>query len=245
MDPRTQIGGKDEAFRSTCWSMILQSKEADEETCRVNLERLVRTYWKPAYGYIRRKWGKSNEDAKDLTQAFFADLFNRPFLEHVSPEKGRFRTFLRTCLENFLRNEYDRGTALKRGGDKTIISLDFISPDGRASIDPPDNQTPEEIFDREWEKAAFQAALKTLEEKYGEEGRPNYHRVFQIYYLNPKEKVSYGDVAKKLGIKETDVTNYLNHARSRFGAILEEIVRETVSEEALVHEEMAHLFGRK
>ena len=87
--------------------------------------------------------------------------------------------------------------------------------------------------------------MKTLEEKYGEEGRPNYHRVFQIYYLNPKEKASYGDVAKKLGIKETDVTNYLNHARSRFGAILEEIVRETVSEEALVHEEMAHLFGRK
>ena len=243
MDPRTQIGGQDEAFRSTCWSMILQSKDVDSETYQKNLERLIEIYWKPAYGYIRRKWSKSNEDAKDLTQAFFADLLNRSFLEKVSPDKGRFRTFLRTCLENFLRNEYDRESTKKRGGDTKKLSLDFINPDGTGAIDPEDTQTPEEIFDREWEKAAFQAALTTLEEKYVEEGRPDYYRVFKIYYLNRGDKVSYGKVAEDLGIKETDVTNFLNHARSRFGGILEEIVRETVSEDAQVPEEMSHLFG--
>ncbi len=245
MDPRTQIGGQDEAFRSTCWSLILQSKEGDEGSTRRNLEPLIQIYWKPVYGYIRRKWGKSNEDSKDLTQAFFVDLLNRPFLDNVSPEKGLFRTFLRTCLENFLRNEYDRESTKKRGGDKKKFSLDFINPDGTGSIDPEDSQTPEELFDREWEKAAFQTALDTLEYKYAEEGRPNYYRVFRIYYLNRTEKVSYAKVAKDLGIKETDVTNYLTHARSRFGEVLEEIVRDTVSEDAQVHEEMAHLFGRK
>ena len=125
------------------------------------------------------------------------------------------------------------------------LSLDFITSEGGGSMDPEDNQTPEELFDREWEKAAFQAALSTREEKYVEEGRPDYYRVFQIYYLNRTEKVSYGKVAEELGIKETDVTNFLNHARSRFGGILEEIIRETVSEDAHVPEEMAHLFGGK
>jgi RNA polymerase sigma-70 factor (ECF subfamily) len=40
------------------------------------LERLCRTYWWPIYSFIRQQ-GAGPEEAKDLTQSFFAMLFER------------------------------------------------------------------------------------------------------------------------------------------------------------------------
>ena len=49
------------------------SKAAAEDHYRQALEALCETYWYPLYVYIRRR-GYGPDEAKDLTQSFFARL---------------------------------------------------------------------------------------------------------------------------------------------------------------------------
>ena len=52
--------------------------------------------------------GHGADAARDLTQAFFADLLSRDFLGAIDRSKGRFRSFLLASLEHFLSHERDK-----------------------------------------------------------------------------------------------------------------------------------------
>ena len=89
------------------------------------LEKLCRTYWRPIYGFVRRQ-GVDPEEAKDLTQGFFALLLERRDLETVRQEKGRLRSYLLTSLKHFLTNERNRAMAIKRGAGQRLIPLEDL-----------------------------------------------------------------------------------------------------------------------
>jgi hypothetical protein len=71
-DDYTDMGGTEEAFLTTQWSIVEGVASADEGHSRALIESLLDHYWKPVYCYLRRK-GHTNEEAKDLTQGFFHD----------------------------------------------------------------------------------------------------------------------------------------------------------------------------
>jgi len=85
------------------------------------LELLCRRYWKPVYAYVRIAWSKGNEDAKDLTQAFFLWLMEGETLARYDAEKGGFRAYLKTLLKRFVGHEERALQRLKRGGDARIV----------------------------------------------------------------------------------------------------------------------------
>ena len=238
------MGGQDRALRATRWSLVLAARSAEGDAYRGHLEELIRTYWKPVFGYVRRKWGKSNEDSKDVTQAFFADLLERPFLSGVAPEKGRFRTFLLTCLQNFVHKRHAAEQAIKRGGGRAPVSLEFISPDAVGS-DVPDAATPEEAYARMWEQEVVAAAVRRLREAYEGEGRKLYFSLFQAYDLETDGEVSYAELAERFGISATDVTNHLHHARTRFRGVVRSVVRDSLDEDADLPDELQFLFGKE
>lgn len=241
-DASTEIGGGAAPFLTTRWSLVLGAKESAGKDYRESLEALIRIYWKPVYSYLRRKWGSSNEDAKDLTQSFFADLLGRSFLSGVAPEKGTFRSFLLACLRNFLRDRHDAESALKRGGGRPIASLDFVSGN---VIEPEDATTPEDLFARAWEQTVVQEAVGRLRDACAREKREIDFAVFEAYDLSQDSEVSYASVARTLGIGESDVTNRLFQVRRRFRAAVEEVVRDSVSDEAQLTEELRSLFGMR
>ena len=86
-------------------------------------EQLCRTYWRPVYGFVRRQ-GHSPEDAQDLTQEFFARFLERKQVKLADPDRGRLRSFLLSSLKNFLANERAYARAEKRGGGRSLLSLD-------------------------------------------------------------------------------------------------------------------------
>jgi len=100
----TAIGGPDTAFRTTVWSDILAAGDPAHPRSRDLMALLLRTYWKPAYMYVRTMWKANVEDAKDLTQAFFARLLEKDFCARLRPERGSFRGYLKRALKNFLLN---------------------------------------------------------------------------------------------------------------------------------------------
>src|SRR5262245_44591760 len=88
-------------FATTHWSVVLTAGNGDSPLARSALETLCGTYWYPIYVYVRRK-GHGPEDARDLTQEFFAQFLAKELLRLADRDKGRFRTFLLATLEHFL-----------------------------------------------------------------------------------------------------------------------------------------------
>src|SRR3974390_685886 len=110
-------------FVTTHWSVVLAAKDQDSPRGAQALELLCRTYWYPLYAFVRSS-GYSPPDAQDLTQEFFARLFEKDSLRLVEPEKGRFRTFLKMALKRFMAKEWARLRADKRGGRQVHLSFD-------------------------------------------------------------------------------------------------------------------------
>ena len=91
------------AFTTTHWSVVLEA-QGESPAAQQALESLCRTYWRPIYGFVRRQ-GANPEEAKDLTQGFFALILERKDFQSVRQEKGRLRSFLLASLKHFMANE--------------------------------------------------------------------------------------------------------------------------------------------
>jgi RNA polymerase sigma-70 factor (ECF subfamily) len=100
----------DGLFATTLWTVVLKAGGAETTQARSALERLCQSYWYPLYAHARRR-GHSPHDAHDLVQGFFADLIERSPFQQLSPDKGRFRSFLLAALNNFMADEWDRRNA--------------------------------------------------------------------------------------------------------------------------------------
>jgi len=62
-------------FTTTHWSVVLEA-QGESPAAQEALENLCRTYWRPIYGFVRRQ-GTKPEEAKDITQGFFALILER------------------------------------------------------------------------------------------------------------------------------------------------------------------------
>lgn len=101
MDPNNTAA----SFQSTIWSLVLGAAGRD----RASLEHLLRAYWSPVYAFIRRQ-GYSGHDASDLTQEFLTQVvLGRDLAARANPEKGRFRSFMKQALRNFLIDQHRLG----------------------------------------------------------------------------------------------------------------------------------------
>src|SRR5207244_5572739 len=80
----TAVGGNayhGTAFTTTHWSVVLEA-QGPTPAAQAALEKLCSTYWRPIYGFVRRQ-GVGPEEAKDVTQGFFALLLERRDLNTV------------------------------------------------------------------------------------------------------------------------------------------------------------------
>src|SRR5258708_4284561 len=153
------------AFATTHWSVVVSAGKTGSEAAFVGLDRLCQPYWYPLFAYVRQR-GYTEDQAKDLTQAFFAQLIGRNYLSAANPTLGRFRTFLLTSLNHFLANEWDRAQAQKRGGGVEFISLDYVREQEKRSLDPGHELTPERIYEKRWAEAVLAKVLQSLRSEF-------------------------------------------------------------------------------
>ena len=152
-------------FLTTHWSMVLLAGADDSSRADAAMQELCRAYWYPVYAYIRRRGGNP-DDSQDITQEFFAELLRRDDLAHVRREKGRFRSFLLASLEHFLSNERKKANRLKRGGGKTIVSIDPVWAEARYACEPSHDLTPDKLFDRRWAMTLLDQAIERLRQEF-------------------------------------------------------------------------------
>lgn len=225
----TTMGGSRRGFQPTLWTVVLKAKAHHREA----LEELIKTYWKPVYVYIRR-WGYPSEESKDLSQGFFSELLERDFLRGVSPEKGKFRTFLLTVLKRYLINESERKRAQKRGGGKPVLSLDYQRAERDFTIMPVSDETPERSFNRQWALEAMSRSLAAL----AKEMEP---ATFEAIKPHLAGGPAYEETARKLGITVTRLNNLIHRTRRRYRDLLRAEIAGSLSDASEADEEVRNL----
>jgi RNA polymerase sigma-70 factor (ECF subfamily) len=181
---------------------------------REGLEELGRRYWKPVYHFVRVAWKKSNEEAKDLTQAFFLWLLEEDALRSYDPGRAPFRPYLKSLLRHFLQNSGRALQTLKRGGGVRIVALDA----GSAGLPDPAVTDPDRAFDRAYLRDLMERAIHRVRQRLEPRHAVKF-RVFEAYDLRPPEgRPTYVELARQMGLKETDVSNYLFSVREEIRA---------------------------
>lgn len=234
-------------FPVTRLSAIVAASSANQEERTRAFEVLVSAYWMPVYKYVRIKWNKPTEDARDLTQGFFLEAMEKNFFGRYDPSKARFRTFLRTCLDGFVANENKAASRIKRGGDATILSLDFDGAEDQLRIAArPAAGAIDEYFEQEWARSVFSLALESFRAQMLNAGKETHLRLFERYVLDADDqapKTSYKALAAEFNLATTDVTNYLALARREFRRIVLEKLRELTASDEEFRREARALLG--
>jgi len=221
---------------------VLAAGQRGAPQADVALEELCRTYWFPLYAYVRRH-GHSPEDAEDLTQAFFARLLEKNYLEGISSDKGKFRAFLLVALKRFMANEWDRANRQKRGGGVAPLSLDWQDADSRYKIDPAHNLSPDKLYDRAWAVTVLERVIVRLRDESGTEGKAKIYEQLKQFLMAGKSDIPYAQAAAALQLSEGAVRVAVHRLRRRYRELLRDEVAQTLSDPAQAGEEMQALFS--
>lgn len=236
-------------FPPTRRSVLDAARSIDAEERAQAREKLCEAYWRPVYKYIRMKWHRTAADAEDLTQGFFIGLLERDLLAKYDPEKSRLRTYLRVCIDSFVKNEDKAASRQKRGGEVEHRALDFAEAERElaySKIDPNTLASPESLerfFEKEWIRSLFVLAVEDLRKLCAEIGRDRSFLLFEAYDLEGEEKTSYALLAREYGIAVTDVTNALAWARTEFRRIALARLREICGNKEEFQHEARLIFG--
>ena len=245
MDPDTDIGGPLHKFPVTNHSAIAGARSDDRSVRQRAFETILTSYWKPAYKYIRLKWQADNEDAKDLTQGFFADAFEKNHFAAYDARKASFQTFLRTCLDGFIANQRKAGQRLKRGGGVDHYQLDFADAENELAAHAASSTlSAEDYFHREWVRWMFTLAVEAFRQRCVDSGHSIHFQLFERYDLNDDDReVSYASLAAEFELEPATVNNYLAAARRDFRRLVLERLREITATDEEFRTEARSLLG--
>jgi RNA polymerase sigma factor (sigma-70 family) len=218
---------------------VLAARTGNSQQADQALEKLCRTYWPPLYAYIRRD-GHDPAEAQDLTQEFFARLLAREYLQKLHHQEGKFRSFLLAYVKNFLLEQRRRDRVQKRGGGCEFISLNQPMGEEGYLLEPVDELTPIEVFDRRWAQRILQTALDRLRQEYGTRGEAALFDILQDYQPRAPGGRSYAQLGEDLGMSEAAVKWAVHQMRQRHGELLREEIAQTVTRPEEINEELRH-----
>ncbi len=229
----TSLGGSAGRFPETTIGLVARFGR----DYRSGVEELCRRYWKPVYTFLRIGHAKSNEDAKDLAQAFFLWLTEAETLKKYEAERGALRTFLKVLLKRFVSHHDRDAHRLKRGGAFKIANIADVEIPAAA-------KDPDAEFDRAWLQQLTRTAVDRVRERMNAAGRAVRFQVFELYDLRPaEEQPTYAAVGERLGLKPADVRDILAAVRREVRTeIRVELAKMTLSPAGL-EEEWRALFG--
>jgi RNA polymerase sigma factor (sigma-70 family) len=241
----TGVGGSAQggpvAFSTTHWSVVLAAQGDSPEADKA-LEKLCGTYWWPVYGFIIRQ-GSRPEEAKDLTQSFFALLFERRDLESVRREKGRLRSFFFASLKHFLAKERRHAAAAKRGDGRPLIPLDELLARKRCDPETAATLSPDRIFERRWALTVLEQALTRLDDEHRAVGKTRLFEQLKKLLTDEADRPSQGEIAGELAMSENAVNQAFYRLRQRYRELLHEEIAHTVVAPDDTEDELRHLIA--
>jgi RNA polymerase sigma-70 factor (ECF subfamily) len=208
------------------------------------MNRLIATYWKPIFHYLRTR-GHPAQDAEDLTQEFFLRFLQRGWLRPADPSRGRFRAFLLTLLKRFAHDQTVR-PKVQAQFEQQFVSIHSLMTDGDRAYEPPARQTPEEAFQEQWQADVLAAVRRNLRAYYEGLVKPAERQRFEIFAAmhfleRGAEQPTQETLAARFQVSRDQVRYALKEVEQRYQRFLRQELRDQVHSEAEVDEEISVL----
>jgi len=226
--PVTRMSESNSPWPTTHWTLIdLMADSRHDGPSATAVGGFLGDYLDPLKAYLVRRRGLSVHDAEDVLQEFVLQRFlSRDLARHVDQTRGRFRTFLLTSLENFLRNHRRHQNAQKRSPGKP--PRDLADTDTPANAD---QATADTLFEIEWARMIVHRAIALVREHCEQTGRPQVWRAFETRVIGPilrhEPAMSNDQLAEQLGMESPQqVANAVATAKRTYKrALYGEIVK--------------------
>lgn len=230
------------AFATTHWS-IVAACASESEGADVAIAQLCHDYWPPLYSFARRR-GCSPADAQDVVQGFFAFFLQRKAYTQTDRSKGKFRSFLLASLKNYMTDVWDRGRALKRGGEYEFVLLDDeinavekIYALEAAAI----SLTDEQQYERSWATALVTRAMERIRAEFQNGAKTQLFAALKPFLTGGAGLPSQESVARQLDMPIDTLRSHLSRLRARYRDFVREEVARTIGPADDVEEELRHL----
>jgi len=205
-------------FDTTIWSDLSAARTGENAAVRTLVDR----YRPPLVAYLQSRGAGS--EAEDLAQEVFLRFFSRDLLEAAERSRGRFRSYLLAVTNHVLTDWRRRGSALKRGGRQSPVSLDAIA-----------EPVADESFAKHWLLNLIERSLAVIATEH-----PVHHQLL----VGVSEGRSPSELATSLGKDPGALRVALHRARKRLADRLREEVAAYCSSEEEYREEIALVLGR-
>jgi DNA-directed RNA polymerase specialized sigma24 family protein len=220
------------SFPKTLWTLVMEAAREEGEMSREALGRLCVIYREPLRSWLQRS-GANPQQLEDLTQGFMEHLLEGHRLKHVERRETKFRTFLIECLKRFVRGEWRKGMAAKRGGGAELLDFDeqtFGFTPGT-----------EKLLDLDFALAVHRQAMARLETKtYAAEPKRARFLELRRFIWGYDPEVSYGEVGQRLGMTANHVKKAVFEMRQEYYDSFRDEVHHIVAA-GLVDEETRYL----
>jgi len=159
-------------FQPTQWTMVAKAGDPAHPLHDEALSRLLNLYRPALCSHLIHRRRLQPAQADDLLQEFIV----RKILQYNLPARadrarGKFRTFLLTALDNFVRT--------RNAGEDPCGSIS-------ENLDPSDNSpAPDESFDVPWARQVLQEAMRRMRSECQHVGRLDIWDVFESRIVAP------------------------------------------------------------
>ena len=215
------------SFGTTSWTDVRQAASGE------SWESLLCGYRDPIYAFFRRSgWGEA--DAEDLTQGFVArEIEKRSVVRHADAERGRFRSYLKSALRNYSRDELRARHG--RSGSRHEVSFEGVG----------DREQPNaggDEFDRRWAAATVGRALERTRVACKADGQCLHLELFEARVVGPSvggaEPRSVEAMAREHGLEASQISSMIFTVKRKFRRAMEEVVLETIDDPGELEEEL-------
>lgn len=197
------------------------------------MTELCEIYYEPIYQFVRH-YLKNEEQASDLTHAFFEQLLKENSIGSPDPAKGRFRSYLLGAAKHFLRDQIAKQNAKRRGGGLEPAPL------YEELVEPIDNDYDYRKFDQDWAYAVITQAYQSVSHNMSRAGK---ERQFEILspWLDGGQNGDSFQAASELGLGANAFKVAVHRLREKFRNAVRDEIRGTTCKENEVEEEFSYL----
>jgi DNA-directed RNA polymerase specialized sigma24 family protein len=229
------------SFPATQWTMVEQAGGAGEGRQQA-LTLLLEQYLPPLRVHLIAGRGLKREAAEDLLQDFVLNkVLERNLIQQANRDRGKFRTFLLTCLDRYaINHRRDARRARRSPAEQAHLHID-------EQIDPPAvASSATRAFEVAWARQVILRALRQMQDECQRSGRTDLWALFNGRVVAPAfdgvDPWSYDQIVRECGfVSPVQASNALVTAKRAFVRHLRAVVGEYAADEQEIEEEIRDL----
>lgn len=216
----TRRSAQGSRFDQTSLTLLRQVQAGDGQA----LEELCSRYWYPLYTWLLASRTASNHDtAQDYVQGFFEKMLGQGRLVAHQPERGQFRSYLLTCLKNYV--------------------IDLIRKPRLATVEPPPDEpewlgnfatreVADAAFQKAWAWDLVEAAKGRLRHEWQRAGQVEFFDAIAPYLEGSRSEEGLEAIAEKFGLSHGNVRQRIHRLREPLEEIITTLVLADLPDDA-------------